>query len=202
LFKVGVTGGIGSGKSTVCGVFEVLGIPVYYADDRARDLMQTDAGLRHSLQVAFGQDVYADGNLNRALLSQKVFNDPAALSRLNALVHPVVLHDFENWTQRQSAPYAIKEAALIFEAGSDKHLDKVIVVDAPQEERINRIVARDSVTRDAVLARMRSQWPQEEKVSRADYVVVNSGERLVIPQVLAIHSELLSMASRVPAQSL
>lgn len=191
MIKVGVTGGMGSGKSTVCSVFELLGIPVYYADDRAKQLMSTDALLVKAITQAFGQNSYIHGQLNRAYLAEKVFGNEHEVSRLNALVHPAVQRDFELWAEQQLRPYVIKEAALIYEAGSDRYLDKVIVVTADEEERVTRIMNRDKVTRESVLSRMKHQWPQSELVSRADFLVDNGGARLVIPQVLEIHERII-----------
>lgn len=190
MIKVGLTGGIGSGKTTVCRVFELLGIPVYYADDRAKWLMNHDDQLIASIRETFGEESYRDGRLTRAYLAERVFNDEAQLAKLNALVHPAVLQDFDNWVKQQDAPYVIKEAALIFEAASDKHLDKVIVVTSPEEVRIQRIIQRDAVTRAAVLSRMKNQLPETEKVKRADFVIDNGGEVLVIPQVLKLHAAI------------
>jgi len=153
--------------------------------------MVEDSGLAHSIRSAFGNGTYKDtGELDRGFLAQQVFHDPDKLALLDALVHPAVQRDFDQWVIEQRAPYVIKEAALIYEAGSDKSLDAVIVVMASEEERIGRIMHRDGVTREDVLSRMKNQWLQEEKVKRADFVIYNDGQQLVIPQVLAIHHEL------------
>ena len=189
--KVGVTGGIGSGKTTVCTLFEMLGVPVYYADDRAKELMTQDVELVRSVRQQFGDRAYTnEGALDRGYLAQAVFADAGKLKKLNALVHPAVQHDFEHWTKQQNAPYVIKEAALIYEAGSDKMLDTVIVVTADEEERIRRIMARDGVSREEVASRMKNQLPQVEKVRRADLVIDNNGKQLIIPQVLNLHERL------------
>jgi dephospho-CoA kinase len=166
---------------------------VYNADDRAKALMQDDDGLKKNITATFGDESYANGRLNREYLAETVFKDPDKLARLNALVHPAVLNDFNSWASRQSAPYVLKEAALIYEAGSDKHLDKVIVVTAPEDVRIRRIMTRDGVSEEQVRARMRNQMPEEEKVRRADYVIDNGGEVLVLPQVLEVHGALLAL---------
>lgn len=193
--QVGVTGGIGSGKTTVCRLFEVLGIPVYYADERAKQLMVEDETLVRQIREAFGEEVYAgDGQLNRSYLSDIVFNNPDKLKLLNALVHPAVGRDSRRWHEEQTdAPYTLREAALIFESGSFRQLDKVIAVTAPKELRMERVMRRDQVDREAVEARMKNQMPEEEKVKRADYVIYNDGRHSLIRQVWVIHQALLDM---------
>lgn len=196
--RVGITGGIGSGKTTVCKIFETLDIPVYSADERAKWLMANDPELKQAIQHTFGADTYnADGNLNRQHLAAIVFNDPDQLKQLNALVHPAVAKDAEAWNQKQTdVPYTLREAALIYEAGIDQQLDYVIVVTAPIETRIQRVVRRDQTTREAVQSRMDKQMPEAEKVKRADFVIYNDGKRALIPQVVAIHQALLRKISR------
>lgn len=191
--KIGITGGIGSGKTTVCKIFEALDIPVYYADERAKWLMVNDSELIQGVKKEFGEAAYDPaGNLNRQYLSNIVFDNPDKLAKLNALVHPAVARDSSAWNQAQTGvTYTLREAALIYEAGIDKQLDFVIVVTAPLETRIQRVVDRDQTTRAAVEARIARQMPEAEKVQRADFVIYNDGERALIPQVLAIHEELL-----------
>lgn len=195
MLKVGITGGIGSGKTTVCKIFETLGIPVYYADDRAKWLMTHDPELVEAISNTFGQDAYSpEGQLNRAYLAKVVFGDNEKLAQLNALVHPAVFRDGSQWHHSQTdAPYTLREAALLFESGSYRAIDKMIVVTAPLELRVKRVIERDQVTADAVMARIEKQWPEEEKVKRADFVVLNDGERLLVPQVLEIHRSLMSL---------
>jgi len=194
MLKVGITGGIGSGKTTVCKIFETLGIPVYYADDRAKWLMTHDPELMEAISNTFGQNVYSpEGQLNRAYLAEVVFGDNEKLAQLNALVHPAVFRDGSQWHQSQkNTPYTIREAALLFESGSYRAIDKMVVVTAPLDIRIKRVVERDNVPEAAVMARIEKQWPEEEKVKRADYIIYNDGERLLIPQVLAIHRLLIT----------
>ncbi len=191
--KIGITGGIGSGKTTVCQIFETLGIPVYYADERAKWLMVNDSTLVEGIKNLFGGAAYTEnGELNRAYISQIVFSDSQKLQQLNALVHPAVLRDGEAWHAAQKeVPYTLKEAALIYESGSYKELNKVIVVTAPIEVRIKRVMQRDGVTQDAVEARLQQQMPEEEKIERADFIVNNDGNWTLVPQVLAIHKQLL-----------
>lgn len=192
---VGLTGGIGSGKTTVSKVFLSLGIPVYYADDRGKWLMVHDQVLREAISKEFGEESYqADGSLNRAFLAGRVFADEAELAKLNALVHPAVGRDFAAWVVAHSeAPYLIKEAALIFEGGSYKQLDKVITVTAGKEERLRRVLLRDlQRSRQQVLDIMEKQLSENERKRRADLIVDNNGKQLVIPQVLKIDQELRS----------
>jgi dephospho-CoA kinase len=190
--KIGITGGIGSGKTTVCRLFETLGIPVYYADERAKWLMSHDIKLVAAIKELFGSDAYTmEGELNRKYLAQLDFNDRSLLQRLNAIVHPAVFEDGERWFQQQGhVPYALKEAALIYESGGYSQLDGVIVVTAPESLRIQRVVARDNSTEEEVAARINQQMPEAEKVARADYVINNDGEHPLIPQVMAIHQRL------------
>ena len=191
ILKVGITGGIGSGKSTVAKVFEVLGIPVYYADDAAKRLMNEDPILKEQILKQFGKETYVDGKLNRKYLSNLVFNNEEKLAILNSIVHPATLRDAEKWMQQQTTPYAIKEAALIFESGAQQQLDYVIGVYAPSTLRIQRVMKRDGITREEVKARMGKQINEEIKMQLCDYVVTNDEQELVIPQVVKIHEALI-----------
>jgi len=191
---VGITGGIGSGKSTVAKFFSILGIPVYYADDRAKWLMANDQELKNKIRAAFGQESYLeDGSLNRTFLASQVFSDEEKVKSINALVHPAVKMDFETWVNQQKSPYILKEAALLFETGSFRDLDKTINVSAPLKIRITRIMLRDP---HRTLAQIHDiidkQLPDEEKNNLSDYVIKNSDNKLLIPQVLKIHQELQS----------
>jgi dephospho-CoA kinase len=192
ILKIGITGGIGSGKTTVCSIFETLGIPIYYADDRAKRLMTEDTTLVAAIQNVFGTDAYdSNGSLNRAYIAQIVFNEPAKLQSLNALVHPAVRRDAQNWHESQlNTPYTLQEAALLFENNSYKLFDKIIVVSAPQELRLQRVLQRDKMDSKAVLARMAQQLPETDKVKKADFVIYNDGKTLLVPQVMAIHQKL------------
>lgn len=176
---LGVTGGIGSGKTTVCRLLEDRGAQVFYADDEAKRIMQDDAGARKAIADAFGEASYDDeGRLNRSYLAGRVFGDEEALTRLNAIVHPRVFAAFEQVrerAEREGVPLLVHEAALLFEAGGDEHVDAVAVVDAPEEARVRRVTTRDDVSPDQVRARMGHQLPPEELRQRADYVIDNSG---------------------------
>jgi dephospho-CoA kinase len=191
---VGITGGIGSGKSTVAKIFSILGIPVYYADDRAKWLMANDRELKNKISAAFGLESYLeDGSINRAFLASQVFSDEEKVKTINALVHPAVKMDFETWVNQQKTPYILKEAALLFETGSYRDLDKTINVSAPLKIRITRILLRDTHrTMEQIHDIIDKQLPDEEKNSLADMVIKNADNKLLIPQVLKIHQELIA----------
>lgn len=187
MLRIGVTGGIGSGKSTVCAVFSQLGIPVYSADSAAKRLMREDAALRSEILEAFGPQSYSGTEPNRAFLAAAVFGNPEKREILNQLVHPAVFKDFEHWCAQQHAPYVIKEAAIMFESGSYKQVDEVIAVTAPVSLRLKRVVERDGLNEAEVLRRMEAQMPQEELQKRAQYCIQNDGTQSLIEQVLALH---------------
>ncbi len=191
MLKIGITGNIGSGKSTVVKIFAQLDIPVYDADSRAKILMVENKSLVHEIQLLLGNEAYSSGVLNRAFVSQKVFSNTELLTKLNALVHPEVFKDFDLWVEQQQAPYILKEAALLYESGSWQSLDKMIVVAANHNLRLKRSIARDASNTTAIEARMKAQMPEAEKVKRADYVINNNENDLLIPQVLRIHRALM-----------
>ena len=196
VLRGGLTGGIGSGKSTVAQIFEVLGIPVYYADISARKLMNEDAELRSAIATIFGNQAYANNILDRKYISSIVFSDPAKLQQLNALVHPATKKDGEAWMQQQTSPYAIHEAALIFEAKVAERLDQVIGVSSPIELRIKRAMERDKVSREEVLKRMDQQLDEDVKMSKCDLVLINDDQQLLIPQVLDLHEKLIALSKQ------
>ncbi len=195
MIQVGITGGMGSGKTTVCQLFAQLGIPVYDADAAAKRLMTEDTELKSRIIDLFGEEAYTAAGLNRALISKVAFSEPEKLDQLNALVHPAVANDTQKWAALQKSPYVLKEAALLYESGSFKSLDKIIVVTAPEGLRIDRVMARNHFTRAQVLERLKNQWPEEEKIKRADFVIQNDGHKALIPQVLEIHAALLRLAA-------
>lgn len=196
MIKIGLTGGIGSGKSTVAQIFEVIGIPVYYADASSKRLMSEDDELKNKIKSAFGEESYINDNLNRKYLSGIVFKNPAKTKLLNSLVHPATIADAAKWMQTQSTPYVIKEAALIFESGSNKDLDYVIGVKSPVELRIKRAMARDNISAAQVQARIDRQMDEEEKMRLCDYVIVNDEHQMLLPQVLALHEIFLKLAEK------
>jgi dephospho-CoA kinase len=194
--QIGVTGGIGSGKSLVCKIFQCMGIPVYDADSHAKELMTTDGILVSDIKKEFGVLSYnRDGSLNRAYLSSTVFNNPERLKALNMLVHPRVGENYRQWLyQNKTYPYVLKEAALLFESGSYELLDKIIVVHADEDTRVKRVLKRDRHrTEDQVAAIIRNQMPEEEKLNRADFIVRNDETMLLIPQIVALHQRFISM---------
>lgn len=193
--QIGITGGIGSGKSLVSKIFGCLGVPVYDADSHAKELMTTDGILVSDIKKEFGVLSYSvEGGLNREYLSKQVFNDPERLSILNKLVHPRVGVDFRRWVdQRKRHPYVLKEAALLYESGSYESLDKVIVVYANEALRIQRVLKRDPHrTADQVMAIIKNQMPEEEKLKRADFMIRNDETTLIIPQVISLHQRFSS----------
>lgn len=195
--KIGITGGIGSGKSTVCRIFEVLGIPVFYADNAAKSLMYTDVLLREAIIKGFGKVSYSpSGELNRKHISSIVFNNEEQLSKLNALVHPAVFKAFNTWVgEQEHAPYVIKEAALLFESDSYKMCDQSVLVKSPEVLKINRIVDRDHITPEEVKLRMNRQLPDEQKKMLANHIITNDENALLIPQVLSLHAYFLSLTN-------
>jgi len=190
--KVGLTGGIGSGKSMVARIFEVLGIPVYYADEEAKKLYQTDPSLKAQIIGHFGEKAYSGDKPDRKYLAGIVFNDKEKLALLNSIVHPAIIRNAEHWMKAQIAPYAIKEAALIFESGSQRDLDLVIGVFAPLPLRIERVMQRDQIPEEEVRKRMGNQLDDRILKRLCDLAIQNDGVQLVIPQVLAIHENILA----------
>ena len=195
MLKIGITGGIGAGKSTVAGIFKVLGVPVFDADVTAKNILNTDPILREQIAAAFGSETYKNGLLDRKYLATLVFNNPNQLAKLNALVHPATIEAANIWAkhwEEQGCPYILKEAALLFEAGTNVGLDFIIGVTAPVEMRIARVMERDHVTREEVLKRMQHQLEDTEKMKRCNFVIDNNEVSLVIPQVLALHARFIS----------
>ncbi len=193
--QIGVTGGIGSGKSLICRIFQSLGTPVYDADSRAKIVMTTDGILVEQIKKEFGTLSYhPDGSLNRAHLSQTVFGNPERLNTLNGLVHPRVGLDYDAWVQRyKDSPYVIREAALLYEAGVHASLGRIVVVYAPADVRIKRVLVRDPQrTEQEVKDIMNNQWADEEKMKSADAIVYNDEHHLVIPQVISLHQKFLT----------
>jgi dephospho-CoA kinase len=187
MLKVGITGGIGSGKTTVCEVFDYLGIPVYSSDQRAKLLMNESLDLKEKIIKHFGAVYDFDGNLNRKMLATLVFGNSRKIEELNSLVHPAVFDDYANWLKTQSTDYVLKEAALMFESESYKDQDAVITVYAPKELRIQRVMQRDACRRIDVLNRMKHQLSEQERQKRADYIIKNDNKRSVIQQVIQLH---------------
>lgn len=192
MIRVGLTGGIGSGKSVVAKVFETLGIPVYYADDAAKKLMNTDEELKTAIIKNFGEASYVNGELDRKYMASIVFNDKEKLELLNSLTHPATIRDAEEWIKQQTSPYIIKEAALLFESGADKNLDFVIGIEAPLQLKIKRVMARDGMSEEEIMKRINRQMDEEAKMKRCDFVIINNEQELVIPQVLELHEKFIA----------
>ena len=190
MYTVGVTGGIGSGKSLVCRILSILGVPVFHADEEAKRLLVEPGAVRSQVEQAFGMDAYPHGELDRAKLAKVVFNDADARARLNAIVHPAVRERFRSWAAEQKAAYVVMEAALLVETGGAKHLDHLVVVSAPQELRVQRVMERDGVSAEQANARISAQAPEADLLAAAGSVIVNDGSQLLLPQVLALHKRL------------
>jgi dephospho-CoA kinase len=191
--KIGLTGGIGSGKSTVAEIFLRLGIPVFVSDRVAKELQEEDEKLVSEITGIFGKEIYSGNKLNRSELAAIVFADKKKLAQLNGVVHPAVARAFEKFcAENQHAKYVLKESAILFEIGDDKNLDGMIVVTAPDELRIHRVMQRDGIEKEAVLQRMKNQLSQEDKAAKANYLIVNDEQMLVIPQVLSISEKIIS----------
>lgn len=189
---VGITGGIGSGKSTVCRVFTLLGVPVYDADAAARRLMETDPEIKNGIISLFGREAFSeDGNLNRALIASSVFRNEQKLQQLNAIVHPAVARDFQQWKAGYAGvAYVLREAAILFESGSWKDCDRIILVDAPEDLRISRVKKRDGRTEEEIRTIISRQWTTEKKQSLASDIINNNEQHLIIPDILDIHRSL------------
>ena len=196
MLHIGLTGGIGSGKSTVAKVFETLGIPVYYADDAAKKLMNENEELKKQIIYHFGEESYTNGQLNRSYIASVVFGSKEKIELLNSLVHPATIADSENWTKRQQSPYIIKEAALLFESASAQGLDYIIGVSTPKALRINRVMKRDNVSREEVIKRMENQINEEMKMKLCDFIIYNDEQQLMIPQAIQLHEKFLKEADQ------
>ncbi len=194
--RLGITGGIGSGKTTVCRIFRVLGVPVFFADSEARQLMNTDPGIRQEINAIAGKDIYSAGELDRKELAGLIFNRPELLQRVNAVVHPAVLRIFDQWAVESEAPYVIMEAAILFEARADLLVDRVATISAPIEERIIRVMGRNELSRDEVMERIKNQMEDVEREEQSYYVINNADNEMIIPEILKIHEDMLRLAER------
>jgi dephospho-CoA kinase len=192
-FKLGITGGIGSGKTTVCRVFSILGIPCFSADPEAKKIMDNDKSIISQINAIAGRDLYANGSLDRMALANLIFNDNKLLDKVNSLVHPVVFDNFRKWELEQNAPYVILEAAILFESGASKLVDRVATIAAPVEERIDRVVRRNSLTREQVYERMRNQLDDDSRIKMSDYVIYNSDNDMILPAILKVHEDLMTL---------
>jgi len=193
MLHFGITGGIGSGKSTVARIFNILHVPVYNSDQRAKELMRSHPSLVKNIKALFGADAYLeDGSLNRKFIAESAFGNPNILEALNAFVHPAVGQDYLAWRKNQGqSNYTLKEAAILFESGSHENLDGVLVVYAPEKMRIDRVVKRDDVPAERVKLRMAQQWDEKKLLSHGDFILVNDGSQGILEQVLAFHKQVI-----------
>jgi dephospho-CoA kinase len=189
--KLGITGGIGSGKTSVCRVFNVLRIPVFSADPEAQKIMNNDSRIKREINKIAGKSLYTKGTLDRTGLASLIFNDPECLKKVNTLVHPVVFEHFKQWAELQNAPYVIMENAILFESGASALVDRVATIIAPVEERIQRVMQSKKLTRHQVLDRIRNQMDDETRIKMSDYVINNSENAMIIPVILRIHEDLI-----------
>lgn len=192
MVKVGITGGIGSGKSVVCKIFQCLGVPVYHADKAGRHLLDNDEAVKAQVTGLFGDSVLTNGALDRQKIATIVFRDKEKLAQLNSIIHPAVRKDFEKWVSAQTSSLTVEEAAILFESGAYKNLDVLITVTAPEVLRIQRVMQRDGASKEEVLKRMANQWSEEEKAAKSHYVIKNDGTTMLIPQVMDIYKTLSS----------
>ncbi len=197
MFKVGLTGGIGSGKSYVARIFEAQSIPVYYADKEAKRLINSNKELKAKIKELLGREAYhRNGRINRSYVSSLIFNEKKLLKQMNAIIHPAVKQDFEKWGQQQKAPYVLEESAILFENKLHVYFDKTILVTADKEVRKARVIKRDRVTSEQVESRINNQWPDKKKVSLADFVIENNGvdNEALLEQILLIHNKLIRLS--------
>lgn len=190
--KLGITGGIGSGKTSVCKVFGILGIPVFSADPEAQQIMNGDENIIREINRIAGRDIYSGGTLDRTVLASIIFNDAEVLQKVNSLVHPLVFENFMRWTATQDAPYVIMEAAILFESGASELVDRVATVTAPVEERIKRVTRRNTLSREQVITRIRNQMDDETRIKMSDYVINNSENEMIIPVIMRIHEDIIN----------
>lgn len=191
IMKLGVTGGIGSGKTSVCKVFSVLGIPIFFADTDANGIMNSDKNIMREINKLTGKDLYAGGTLDRRQLADIIFHDQNLLKEVNSLVHPVVSNNFIRWAEAQTTPYVIMEAAILFESGASELVDRIATVIASVEERIERVTQRNTLSREQVIERINNQMSDAERIKRSDYIINNSENEMIIPAILRIHEDIL-----------
>ena len=195
--KLGVTGGIGAGKTSVCRVFSSIGIPVFSADTEAREVMDIDTGIILRINTIAGKNLYLNGSLDRAELARLIFSNYRLLEKVNSLVHPVVFSRFREWEKKQSTPYVIMEAAILFESGASKVVDRVVTVVAPMEERVERVIHRNNLTREQVMERMKNQMSDSERIRQSDYTIYNSENDMILPAILSIHEDILKYINNI-----
>jgi dephospho-CoA kinase len=191
MVTVGLSGGMGSGKTVVSRIFHALGIPVFYADAVTKELYDTHEELRRALTGLLGEHIYQNGCLQRKRMASLIFSDESLLQKVNALIHPLVLHHFSQWAQQQQTPYVMQEAAILFESGANEKMNYTIAVTAPETLRITRVMQRDNITEQEIKNRLQWQWPDEKRNAKADFTIVNDDKQALLPQVLTIHENIL-----------
>jgi len=197
MLKIGLTGGIGSGKSFIAEIFRKLNVPVYISDSEAKKLMIKNSKIKEQLITLLGNNTYKEsGELNRQFIAGKIFGNNELVEKINSIVHPVVRDDFNQWAEEQDFPYVLQESAILFEIGANKILDKMILVSAPLDLRIKRVMERDHSTMDEVNKRLGNQWKQEKKIELADFIIYNNEENMLLPQVLAVHEKIFKLAQK------
>ncbi len=193
MLKVGLTGGMGSGKTLIAGIFSTFGIPVFDADKETKALYDADESLREALKRLLGNEIYSGHVLQRQVMANKIFADKELLHKVNSLVHPAVKNAFNTWAGQQKAPYVVQEAAILLEAGFADCVDKIITVSAPETVRMKRVAERSGLSENEIKQRMQQQWPDERRNAAADFVIVNDGWQAVLPQILKIHQQLSAL---------
>jgi len=193
---VGITGGIGSGKTTIAKYLNALGVPLYMADDEAKALMNRSKVIRRKLTAIFGDNAYIDNKLNRTFLAEKIFEDKSLLAKMNAIVHPKVASHFKLWLKKQKAPYVLKEAAIIFENGLQDNYDYIITVVADKDLRIERLLKRDNSNKEKIVAIINNQWPDSKKVEQSDFVITNNNLNCALLEAEKIHQKILKLSSK------
>jgi dephospho-CoA kinase len=195
--KLGVTGGIGSGKTTVCKVFGVLGIPVFSADDEAKRIQDNDREVQIKINSLAGKDLFSSGKLDRPELAKIIFNNKELLEKVNLLIHPAVFRSFGEWVNKQDSPYSIMEAAILFESGAFRLMDRIVTVVTPLEERIERLLSGNKLSREQIMERIKNQIDDESRVKQSDFVISNSENDMIIPAIIGIHEEMLKFCNKV-----
>lgn len=195
--KLGVTGGIGSGKTTVCKVFSVLGIPVFSADDEAKKIQESDRDLQLKINSFAGKDLFPEGKLDRPELARLIFSNKELLEKVNSVVHPAVFRTFREWFREQNAPYSIMEAAILFESGAFKMMDRIATVVTPMEERIERLVRSKKLSMEQIIERIKNQIDDESRITRSDFLIFNSENEMIIPAILGIHEEMIKLHNTI-----
>jgi len=191
--KLGVTGGIGSGKTTVCKVFSVLGVPVFSADDEAKNILERDRELQLKINSFAGRDLFPGGKLDRRELASLIFSNKDLLDKVNSVVHPAVFRSFSEWVRMQDTPYTIMEAAILFESGAFRLMDRIVTVVTPVEERIERLIESKKLSREQIIERFKNQIDDESRITRSDFVIFNSENEMIIPAILGIHQEMIKL---------